>query len=386
MSCLSNAVRVAGHALARGENFQDAIVFWYRPETNLSAIPKKFYSALTQAWYIHSLSALRRHVSFTYDHSIEKIFRSLLIPVENDGCFIQKEWGWIVEEYPNAPALYTLNGWLTVIKMIADCQPTLASVGVHTDKFLRENIKAVKKLLPLYDAGFCSNSRYQLTGFVRIKLVFNRQPSGVLESFSVRIPGEGIFQGEMKKGNSRWKYYLERDDGRVKQFNVLLSLVSFPENNTLTISYRSNMVESAKVYVAQGGYDPSLTGMPTTGWREIGEIEFRLADGVASIDLPWDDECLFAYPTNFKKKLGGKNFNAYHYIHIDDLAWLYAYTGDPEFKSVALRWFKYVSEWGNLPCLQRPDISFEPLNSDIHGFEKRIQRIFAKQVRKIPHE
>lgn len=380
---LEHALRIAKLALARAEIIEDALVFYYRPETKLSSIPTTFYSALTQAWYIFSLTALRPHALELFDSSIKAIFQSLMIPVERGGCFICYEWGWVVEEYPNDPPLYTLNGWLTVIKMVADCKATLKAVGIDSVRFLSENLRAVKRLLPLYDAGFCYNSRYQLTGFTRVKLVFDKPPIGVLESFAVEIPGCGIYEGSLQKGNSRWKYYLERDEGRIKQFNILLSLVSHPSPNVFRLSYKTNHEYKVTLMIAQGAYDPHLSGMPTQSWKTVGEFEVGLDAPNIIVELPWDEENLFAYPTNFKKKLDGRYFNAYHYIHISDLAWLFAYTKDPAFKEQALKWLKYADQWPNVIALQQVDISHHPQNSDKQGFKKLLGKIFEKPVETI---
>ena len=377
-SHLEHARRIARLALARAEVIEDALVFYYRPETRLSSIPTTFYSALTQAWYIHSLAALRPYAETLVDSSIKAIFASLLIPVERGGCFISTSWGWIVEEYPNDPPLFTLNGWTTVIKMVADCRATLREVGVDAERFLGENLRALSKLLPLYDAGYCLNSRYQLTGFTRLKLVFDKPPIGELQSFAVEIPEFGTHEGSLQKGNSRWRYYLERDEGRVKQFNVLLSMVSYPSSNVFRLSYKTSQTYKATLMMAQGSYDPNLSGMPTQSWRTIGEFEIGPDAPELVVELPWDKENLFAYPTNFKKKLNGRYFNAYHFIHISNLAWLFAYTKDPIFKTYVLKWLAYVDHWPQSAALQKEDISYDSQNLDKPGFKRVLNLILSK--------
>lgn len=378
-SHLERAISIARLALARAEVVEDALVFYYRPETKLSYIPTTFYSALTQAWYINSLIALRTHVSDIFDAEIRRIFQSLLIPIDQGGCLIKKDWGWIVEEYPKDPPLYTLNGWLTVMKMIAQSRGSLRKVGINANHFLRENLRALKKMLPLYDAGFCFNSRYQLTGFSRVKLIFDKNPEGKFISFEVNIPGEGLYSASMTKGKNRWENYLERDEGRIKQFNVLLSMASYPANNSLRFRYETEKDYIVKAMISRGEYDPLLTGMPHQSWVEVGEYTVSPGSSEIVIQVPWDDQNLFAYPTNFIKKIGDKRFNAYHYIHIEGLAWLYAHTSDDQFREQALKWLSYVDQWPQASLLKIPDISLDPQNYDLVGFKRLLSNIFKKK-------
>lgn len=244
--------------------------------------------------------------------------------MEDGGVLIKKDYGWVVEEYPFEPAFYTLNGWLTVLRWLVQSQGILDEYKVDYDEFLTKNFDAVEKLLHLYDAPFCLNSRYQLTGFSRIKIVFSKKAGCNCHQFGVFIPGEGNFEGLLeKKEKSRWEFYLERKEDRILQFNIILSLISKPDPNVFSATINVDTDCEAKVFLAQGEYRPDSTGMPTESWKEISTHTLKAGSNKIVSEIPFDDVDMFAYPTNFKKMIGGVMYNGYHFIHIINLAELY---------------------------------------------------------------
>jgi hypothetical protein len=381
---LGHARRVAQQALARAESLRDAQVFYYEPETGLASVPGRFYSALTQARYLGALLALQKYVGAEFDANITAIYRSLRIPVEEGGCFIRKDFGWIVEEYPHEPPLYTLNGWLTVLKIVADGREMLESLGCDAELFLRENMRAVRRLLPLYDAGFCANSRYQLTGFTRVEVLFDPPVKHRLGSFAVEIPGEGTFNGALTRPATRWAFYLEDASSSALRFNVVLSLASHPEPNVFLLRSEINRRCKATVRLAQGTYRHDSASMPVDGFRTVGEFELGPGQNELRVPLPWDGEDLFAYPTNFLKRAGAKFFNAYHYIHITDLAWLHAYSGEEIFKRYALKWLSYTDRWPQMPALCSHETTHLPQSNDASRFRELVDKILAKRLKQIP--
>lgn len=346
--CLGHAAQIAESALQRAELFQDTLVFFYDESDGLSYVPGRFFSALTQAWFVIALCKLNRFRP-KYREPILRIFNSLLVPIETGGVLVRKPFGWIVEEYPHDPRFYTLNGWLTVLRWIIRCVDDLEALGLDAHGFLRQNIRAAAHLLPLYDAGFCLNSRYQLTGFSRIQVIFDKPVDVEVESFSVEIPGEGVYPGALTRQDSRWKNYLERAEGRLRQFSVTLSLIAFPEPNRFRLSLRTGTPCSVRIRLAKGDYRPSNTGMPTERWDDIAKVDLP-APGAHQIacDIPYDEQNLFAYPTNFKKLIDGKYYNSYHFIHIWGCAEIFQYSGEPVFKDYCLRFLDYFAQWESL--------------------------------------
>lgn len=365
-SYLGYAEAIATHALRHAEHIGDALVFFYSPDIGLSNVPQTFYSALTQAWYVKAFCALEKHFPGRYQEKIRYVFRSLTIPSEESGVLMKKDYGWIVEEYPHEPAFYTLNGWLTVLRWIVQCRKMLDSIGIQYAEFLERNLDAVEHLLPLYDASFCLNSRYQLTGYSRIKIAFDKPVAHKCLGFEVEIPGEGRFAGtlDLDKKN-RWKNHLERSEARLLQFNVLLSLISKPDPNIFRVRLKADKACNAKIHFAQGSYRPDASGMPTERWIELQSVSLS-PDTEIEIEchIPFDGEDLFAYPTNFKKKIGGVMYNGYHFIHIVDLAELYAYSRRCSLKEMAEKWLDYVKKWEYFDTLRTGEYSLE---SHIYG-------------------
>jgi len=103
-------VHIADRSLSLGNPFHnDSLVFWYDPEDGLSTIPTRFYSGLTQAWYIRSIGRLSE-VRPEFTAYLPGLFRSLKVDVDDRGCLLRRDFGWAVEEYPYAPPLFVLNG------------------------------------------------------------------------------------------------------------------------------------------------------------------------------------------------------------------------------------------------------------------------------------
>jgi hypothetical protein len=345
---LEAAQRVAMHSLNQANEFKGALVFYYSEADSLSSVPGSFYSALTQAWYLRSFSRLNRHKP-VYSTVLKKLFKSLKIPKSEGGVLIEKPFGWIVEEYPYEPTFYTLNGWLTVLRWIIESADELVQYGVEVQNFLDRNIDAAAALLPLFDAEFCLNSRYQLTGFSRLQVIVDREIDFHVESFSIEIPGEGLFLGELEPQRSRWKNYMERNEGRLRQFNIVMSLISAPQPNLLRLSFSCSAPCNLRLRLAKGGYRPDCTAMSTERWDEISKIKVTTS-GKNSIEcqLPFDAENMFAYPTNFKKKINDKYYNGYHFIHIVDCAEIFRFSKRKIFRDYAMKFLRYQECWSKL--------------------------------------
>ena len=97
--------------------------------------------------------------------------------------------------------------------------------------------------------------------------------------------------------------------------------------------------------------------MPTTRWRAIGRRDLRTDSNHLEGDIPFGDRNAFAYPTNFKKKIARKFYNAYHIVHIVDLAEMYAATGRQVFADTARKWLGYTDHWPEMPSLAHDQIS-----------------------------
>lgn len=352
LEALQAAEAVALQTLQHGTDFRGALVFYYSEEDGLSSVPGRFYSALTQSWYVRAFCHLSRH-NPAHAQTVQRLFRSLMIPKSEGGVLITKPFGWIVEEYPHEPTFYTLNGWLTVLRWIIECVEDLTRCDVAVSEFLDRNIDAAATMLPLYDAEFCLNSRYQLTGFTRLQVIVDREVDFRVDSFAIGIPGEGLFPGALEPETSRWKNYLERAEGRLHQFNIVMSLVSAPQPNLLHLSFTCDKPCSLRVRLAKGDYRPDSTGMPTERWDDIARIQISTpGKNTVHCQIPFDAQNMFAYPTNFKKHIRDRLFNGYHFVHIVDCAEIFRFSKRAVFRDYALKFLRYQERW---PELGLPD-------------------------------
>ena len=377
---LDIAVHIANISFKEADLYRGALCFWYDPKDKLSAMPNKFFSGLTQSWYVKASARLSKHNN-NFIPTIQLFFNSLLIPIELGGVLVKKDIGWIIEEYPSKPQLYTFNGWLTVLRWLINDEESLKHLPSYYE-FLEKNLDAVKHLLPLYDAGFCFNSRYQLTGFTRFRMVFPSDIKFKIEGFSIHIPGDGDFNGSLNKEDvSRGGNYIERNEGRLLQFNIIMSLISYPKVNQFNGSLWTSRKCTVKCFLADGSYDPSSTAMPTNGWREVATISLKEGNNNVEIDLSYDENNMFAYPTNFKKYIyqdRGKTFNAYHFVHIADLAAIYKFTKDRFFYKYCKKWITYMDEWPALECLLPKKYSYEHFLGG--GYMENVQKMLKKEI------
>ena len=359
---LSFARSFADHAFAHAQPLDNALVWEYRAGEAASSFTHSYYSGLTQAWYLKSLCMLAKHAD-GLDDAITSVFAALRIPAAAGGVLLERDYGSIIEEYPHEPPLFTLNGWLTAIKMIIGARGRLDALGLDYVEFVGRNLDAVEHLLPLFDAEFCLNSRYQLTGFTRVRLEYDTDVRVSVADFAVSIPGEGRYPATPadSSGTYRWLNHVEREEPGLTQLNVVLSLASHPRPNSIDLNLEVDTTTRAEVFVADGEYRPDMTAAPTERWQRIGELQLAPGAEPLCVDVPWGDKNLFAYPTNFKKTLGdGSFFNSYHYIHILALAGLYAdWDQRPALKEWALRWLGYAEHWQDLDFLREGPYELE---------------------------
>lgn len=384
---LNYAEEIMDKALDRAEDFNDALVFYYHPEDKLTIFSEKFYSALTQAWYIKALCKISKFIPNKYDQTIKQVFNSLLIPLDKGGVLLKEEDGWSIEEYPHNPPLYTLNGWMSALKMVIQSANQLEKLNIDYQKFLNLNFLKLKKLLPLYDAKFCFNSRYQLTGFTRLKLViapknsifhfiFRRNFFFKLKNLFITIPTLGDYPVLPQKAASRWHNYIERKEKNILILNIVQSLISFPKENLFHANIFVNKQAVVQIFLADGDYQPKISGMATTKWRKVAKVELAKGQNTVSEKLSFDSQNLFAYPTNFAKKIKGKFYNVYHFVHIIDLCELYRFSKIPQFKEYALLWLNHYKKWRKMPMLK--DVEKVQFSSYGNNFESHAMQIMDR--------
>jgi hypothetical protein len=354
---------VAGAVLARLEPHKDALVFWYAEDGDISRSTQRHYSGLTQGYYAINLA---RAAKVLNDPQIadaaHRVFAALTISVADGGVCSEGQLGPSIAQVAQEPTSYILNGWQSALASIFE----FADVTGREDarQLANDSAREMARLLPLYDAPTLRNSRYGLTGFVYVRLVLRgpQLSQTVVDDICLDIPGERRFPVDRLGGRRYDNHVLEKDvaaatDGRfvlrgnVLRINVVLSRISFPLPNRFqcTLTCPGGTVE---VQVQEGRYDPLAASPADREWVTVARVDCPAGTSRLDVGLPWDVTDLVAYPTNFKKVIGGEQTNVYHMTHIRRLRELADATGLRELREWANTWTRYVGAWGSMPEYQ----------------------------------
>jgi hypothetical protein len=357
---LDAARRVANAALARMQKRGDALLFTYEPGTGISSLPHRFYSGLTQARYLGTLGRLLQMTGDDlYREAARAVMQSLLIPTAEGGvCRPTPGGAVVIEEYAHALPDYTLNGWTTATLLIAD-YGRAAGDETARDLFHR-SARGIAEMLPLYDVPELANSRYRLSGPVPLRVSMSAPDCSVSDA-RILIPGQGTYPVRLD-GGVLWENRIVRGveaDGSVSgpvELDVTLCRVTWPEPNRIAFRIHAPHRARMTASIGVGRYEPLESRIKTDEFTEIASVELVPGQNEIDIPIPWASAELVAYPTNFKKRLGGRQYNQYHFIHIDTLTKLGAYTGSEVFCRYATRWQEYVERWPNIPVYAGADI------------------------------
>ena len=320
--------RVAHAALRRMEPYKDALVIWYEPNPNYKRLYSRHYSGLTQSYYanvLHDVGTLLKDELLL--EASQKSFLSLLIPKEENGVFYQSRFGPTIEEVPQYPNSYILNGWLSVLQSTWEYWEK--SGDSEARDLVYDSAQAMAKTLPLYDVDALSNSRYGLTGPVRIRI-----KEGTITDASVKVPDEGVFGLEDVASPTVWQNY--QLDGRT--INVVFSLASWPQENILTLE----VDEATEVQFCTSEYSPTTDAyLRCAEWAYLGEASPQKSE----ITIPWNVVEAAAVPTNFIKVIDGRNTNVYHSVHIRRLFQLGMGLNLPDLIGWGEKWLQDLCEW-----------------------------------------
>lgn len=350
---------VSNAAISRMKEYNHSIVFWYPADQSVTRAYKRYYSGLTPSYYtLRLFSAFQITGETSFKEASEKAFRSLLIPDEEGGVLYSWEDGVSIAEVPMQPNGLILNGWLSILVNLHRYGQLTGSI--QSQELFAENAQTLAKLLPLYDAEEYRNSRYNLAGFQYLKLHFSDVSSIVIRDLKLEVPNEGIFDIPIENASSRWEYWVFKKDarnssegisvnGKVLRMNLVLSRLSFPQENVLYMTLDSTRELEMDVYLHVGIYDPLSTSQTQNEWKYVTTYKIKPGSDHIAIALPWELCELTAYPTNFKKKIRGRRYNVYHFIHIDQLKRLYQITGIETFQTYADKWQGYIEDW---PAMQ----------------------------------
>lgn len=364
---LAAARKAADLALGRMQSFRDALVFWYEPDAGLLDYPARVYSALTQSYYMLYLGQLRKITgSEEYATAAERVLNSLAIATNDGGVLLPYGDGVIFEEVPKSPPAAVLNGWQTATRNLLKYRELTGSQRA-TD-LAERSLNAMVRLLPLYDVPEVLNSRYRLSGFDALRWRFSASVEGVVHNAVVVVPGVGrypIVPGNGGVWENRFMDGVEEKDGEIRirgasgRAHVVLSMLSAPDPNLLSLSLSVDRSTTLTVEIGSGSYDPLAYGLRITAWEPIAAAPLDGGRNDLSIAIPWDKAPLVAYPTDFLKKVGGTFHNSYHFLHIVALHDLYKRTKRPEFYTYWRKWLGYAQKWPETPMYQSAEIRLD---------------------------
>lgn len=340
----------------------DALCFYYSEEDRLTYYPGKFISGLTQARYIMPFLDLY-HISGDEKFKIasERVVRSLKIPQTKGGVLIQTAFGTVVEEYPHEIPTFVLNGWTTIILEVL--RYAKATNNKEAYEFAIDNINTAEKLLHKYDLPDLLTSRYQLTGFIYIKIISKRVQNCSVRDFSTYVMNKKHKYN--RESNNRWENFILSKDveenGRFKNRQAIINGVFSQVDDVFEfdITLACDEPDNIQIYVANGDYDPSLSSMPSKRWILLAEQELRSGENTLNITFEKDFARLLGYPTNFAKQIGGKHYNVYHWLHINNFLHISKYYDSKVFDQFKCRWENYVRHWPELGVLKRGTYCFD---------------------------
>ncbi len=366
---LDAACRVADAAVAQMTEVGGGLAFIYSPDsTKVSSRTKPFYSGLTQARYVDVFTKLLAQPGTDRFHEpLSKILDSLLVPTEEGGVArFTSSGGLIIEEYPGEVPDCTLNGWTTATVILRDYAK--ANDDDQAWDLFHRSVKGIEDLIALFDAPDYASSRYKLTGRATFKLT-SQDTDVEVTGAAVEMPGSGTYAGSVagdpvgeavKDGPRRVA------EGRSISVNLLLSRVTWPAPNRLHLSVRAEQAGTLKVEIGDAVYEPLTSVLPVRFHNHIADVEVASGDNELEIEVPRVHPEHVAYPTNFGKKIAGRQVNQYHWIHVDTLGKIVDETGSDILRYFRDRWAKGPSRWPDLPGYQDERIMLERFDPKKH--------------------
>ena len=336
--------------------YKGTLVFFY-PGGRIARNKVQHYSGLTQAYYALALFEAYQVTQIAEILTASRqVYESLKVPSADGGVLFSGRNGVTIAEVPQEPGSWILNGWLSVLVALEKYAEATGSADAK--ELLKENLESLRRKLPLYDNPRYQISNYGLTGFAYFRLLFSEpEPIERVGDISYEIPGEGRFP--LKAGPAgRWEYFQfpgqldvnGKPSGTAVKLNLVVSRASGDLENVLWFTTTAR--KDSKVTL-EGDYLPTKSAATTGKWKRVGALEIKSGTQLNRLSIPWNALTLSAiYPTNFVKKIDGRNVNVYHAVHINQLLLLYRKFGYAEFRDHAERWTRYVCSWQAMKIYQ----------------------------------
>lgn len=366
---LRAAMRVADAAVEQMTDVSGALAFLYSQDrTAVSSRSATFYSGLTQARYVE---VFRKLVLLPgaerFQEPLSAIVDSLLIPTDQGGVArYTPGGGLIIEEYPSLMPDCTLNGWTTATCILRDYAASTGSD--HGWDVFRGSVHGLEELITLYDVPELANSRYRLTGVASVRMTAEDSDLEITDC-QVGIPGSGIFAAGSSGSPAgevlgRGPRAVMRGDSQV--FTLSLSRLSWPAPNRVMIAVNASADGMVRLEIGDGEYSPMITKLPVSFYRELGQFPVHRGANWVEVPVPWVDAELISYPTVFSKVLAGRQFNQYHWIHVDTLGKIVEETGSDVLRYYRDKWARYPSRWSGIREYQDERITLERFDAQKH--------------------
>lgn len=366
---LDAAKKVADAAVAQMTAVGDGLAFIYSQEkTKVSRKKGSWYSGLTQARYVdvfNKLLALPDTDRFR--EPLSGILASLEVPVEDGGVAETADnGGLIIEEYPSLAPDCTLNGWTTATVILRDYAK--AKNDDQAWDLFHRSVKGLESLVPIYDVPQYATSRYKLKGPAAIRL----QAEGTevtVNAVQVNMPGAGTFDAnsDLDPGGAALKKGPRRIKAGYKQsFTVELSRRTFPKPNTVLFTVESAGEGAIQAFIGDNVYDPMTSLVVPEFENDLGTFPVHEGTNVIEIPVPWTEAEIIAYPTNFGKAITGRQFNQYHWIHVDTLSKIVESSDSDMLRYYRDRWQRFPAQWENIPEYQDERITLERFDPKKH--------------------
>ncbi len=379
---LDSALLVLRRAKKNMREHEGGIAYWYNDRTVPTKFTKEFYSGLTQSNYLIAAVNLYKNLPPSWiSQKVEisdfacSIFKSILVPREMDGPTVYLDNGGVhIEEYPFPLTLFTLNGWLTAVKNVYEYGQAFADD--EAVEFSKKNVSTIESMLSLFDCERLLNTRYQLGGFVYFRII-PRNCSVRLHAVSYQVGGDSFYiKDKLEKDDfSRWDYYFKNytyneviNENKSVDMNIVGSYFHKNSNLIFELSFNSCIEKnksdpSFDIYIAHGDYDPLTASMKTERWDLVDNVSFDKAVVNNRVALRLSRDCFdpVAYPTNFKKVIEGKNYNAYHFIHIKALESINSWYKSDVLEYYILKFKNYVDLWPSSSIYAGKELEFDPI-------------------------
>jgi effector-binding domain-containing protein len=355
-SLLSAISMVADASVSRMVKRDSSLIFMYPKGDYITRAYKEHYSGLTQSYYMNTMWDVYEATGDSiYREAACGIFNSLLIPVAEGGVFHTWEGGQSIEEFPDSPNGFILNGWLSILWNVHLFQEK-SGLPEAKEQF-EQGVESMAGIIQLFDHEKLLTTRYSLSGPMVYRLCSDKKCFA--NDIKLSIPGEGEFKPEPKEKGSRndWTNFLFKEDLDESEkgydlsdgvrINCVLSRFSYPQKNEIQFRLTAKKAGKLTCEIFQGHYEAWSTQQLERKWKKDTVLSFEAGESSISIPLNWDRADLISFPTAFSKKINESKYNVYHYVHIDRLAQILEVQPNPQLQQYHDRWVNYITQWPN---------------------------------------